>query len=230
MTTDNQRKMSKPGPPYSCKSICSVLDEDVVLHSTCIYRFRRFKAGYFDVNDRQRSGTPQTSMTDALKSLLDENLSQTQKGLAEQELRKWLPPELPDDSVGYQLNTCVSLLVGQRINNCLWKIVTDDEKWIIQSTTSTAKPNTHAKKVLLCIWSGTKGVLFYELFQPAGQRFRDAAEVRKWIDDFIASKPMSFFHEEIRKLPVRWQKVIESEEKYFDGLTMLIDRTFTSLL
>uniref|UniRef100_A0A1I7WHV8 Mariner Mos1 transposase n=1 Tax=Heterorhabditis bacteriophora TaxID=37862 RepID=A0A1I7WHV8_HETBA len=33
--------------------------------------------------------------------------------------------------------------------------------------------------------------------------FRDAAEVRKWIDDFIASKPTSFFHEEIRKLPKR---------------------------
>uniref|UniRef100_A0A1I7XE29 Histone-lysine N-methyltransferase SETMAR n=1 Tax=Heterorhabditis bacteriophora TaxID=37862 RepID=A0A1I7XE29_HETBA len=50
----------------------------------------------------------------------------------------------------------------------------------------------------------------------ARQRFRDVAEVRKWIDDFIASKPTSFFHEGIRKLPERWQKVIESEGKYFD--------------
>uniref|UniRef100_A0A1I7WLQ2 Histone-lysine N-methyltransferase SETMAR n=1 Tax=Heterorhabditis bacteriophora TaxID=37862 RepID=A0A1I7WLQ2_HETBA len=28
------------------------------------------------------------------------------------------------------------------------------------------------------------------------QRFQDAAEVRKWTDDFIASKPMSFFTKE----------------------------------
>uniref|UniRef100_A0A1I7WXX0 Histone-lysine N-methyltransferase SETMAR n=1 Tax=Heterorhabditis bacteriophora TaxID=37862 RepID=A0A1I7WXX0_HETBA len=37
-------------------------------------------------------------------------------------------------------------------------------------------------------------------------RFRDVAEVRKWIDNFIASKPTSFFHEGIRKLSERWQK------------------------
>uniref|UniRef100_A0A1I7WR34 HTH_48 domain-containing protein n=1 Tax=Heterorhabditis bacteriophora TaxID=37862 RepID=A0A1I7WR34_HETBA len=51
---------------------------------TCRYWFQRFKAGEFDVNDRQRSGTPPMVRTDALKSLLDANPSQTQEELAGQ--------------------------------------------------------------------------------------------------------------------------------------------------
>uniref|UniRef100_A0A1I7XDT5 HTH_48 domain-containing protein n=1 Tax=Heterorhabditis bacteriophora TaxID=37862 RepID=A0A1I7XDT5_HETBA len=42
------------------KSTCSVLGEAVLSHRTCRFWFRRFKAGDFDVSDRQHFGTPQT--------------------------------------------------------------------------------------------------------------------------------------------------------------------------
>uniref|UniRef100_A0A1I7X0L5 HTH_48 domain-containing protein n=1 Tax=Heterorhabditis bacteriophora TaxID=37862 RepID=A0A1I7X0L5_HETBA len=95
----------------ACKSICTQ------------YSFRGLKAGDFDVSDRQHSWTPQTLKTNAFKSLLDENHSQTRKGLAKQlgviqttvsrclhemgkirKFGKWVPPEVSKDSIGRRLN------------------------------------------------------------------------------------------------------------------------------
>lgn len=45
-------------------------------------------------------------------------------------------------------------------------------------------------------------------------RFRNAEEVRKWVDDWIASKDEDFFHRGIHKLPERWQEVIANDGEY----------------
>lgn len=50
----------------------------------------------------------------------------------------------------------------------------------------------------------------------AGQRFKEESEVRKCIDGFIESKEVKFFSDGIRKLPERWQKVIDADGNYFD--------------
>lgn len=61
----------------------------------------------------------------------------------------------------------------------------------------------------------------YHLFRSmqhalADTHFRKPEEVKKWIDEWITSKPRSFFHDGISKLPERWRKCIASEGKYFD--------------
>jgi len=39
-------------------------------------------------------------------------------------------------------------------------------------------------------------------------------EIRKCIDDFIASKPVSFYRQEIRKIPEKWQKIVDANGEF----------------
>lgn len=50
----------------------------------------------------------------------------------------------------------------------------------------------------------------------SGQQFTKVEDIKKCIDDFIASKPRSFFRSGIRNLPDRWGKVLANGGKYFD--------------
>ena len=84
----------------------------------------------------------------------------------------------------------MSLLERHKKKSFLHWIVTGDEKWIHydnakrkkscvkpgQPAKSTAKPNIHGAKVMLCILLDQKGVLYYELLKPGetinGERYR----------------------------------------------------------
>ena len=78
----------------------------------------------------------------------------------------WVPYELKPRDVERCLFACERLLERQRRKGFLHRIVTGDEKWVHydnpkhrkswevldHASTSTAKPNIHGSKVMLCIW------------------------------------------------------------------------------
>ena len=60
----------------------------------------------------------------------------------------------------------------------------------------------------------------YHLFRSmahglAEQHFHYYEEAKNWVDSWIAAKDEQFFRRGIRMLPERWEKVVASDEQYF---------------
>ncbi|UYV66432.1 hypothetical protein LAZ67_4001656 [Cordylochernes scorpioides] len=162
---------------------------------SCEYWFQRFKSSDFDTRDKERGGRPIKFEDAELEALLDEDSSQTQEELAEtlgvtqQAISNRLKVMARKHRAPYL--HCELLLKRQnRKGFFLHRIVTGDEKWIHydnpkrrkswvkpgHASTSTAKPNIHGKKLMLCIWWDQLGVIYYELLQPnetiTGERYQ----------------------------------------------------------
>ena len=93
---------------------------------------------------------------------------------------KWVPHQLSDVNKNQRRTICSSLLTRLRNGPFLTRIVTGDEKWILysnphrsrqwlsvnQQPVPTPKPTLTLKKVLLCVWWDSNGIIYYELLQP----------------------------------------------------------------
>ena len=102
----------------------------------------------------------------------------------------WVPYDLKPKDVERRFLTCEQLLQRQKMKGFLHRIVTVHEKLIHYSnpkrkksrglpshaSTSSARPNIHAAKVMLCIWWVQVVVIDYELLKPneiiTGERYQ----------------------------------------------------------
>lgn len=165
----------------------------------CQRWFSRFKNGNFDLEDAFRSGKPATVDTEVIKASIEDNPCQTLIGMSSQlginretirrSLKKmgkeskagiWAPHELTDDQKKKRFSICKMLILKQKDEDFLNRIITGDEKWVMYDNSSrkrqwlsprqrhivTTKPNIHGKKVMLSVWWSARGVIHYELLQP----------------------------------------------------------------
>ena len=92
----------------------------------------------------------------------------------------WVPYDLKPRDVERRFFDCEQLLQRQKRKGFLHCIVTGNKKWIHYSnpkrrkswglpghaSTSSARPNIHAAKVMLCMWWDQVGVIYCELLKP----------------------------------------------------------------
>ena len=101
----------------------------------------------------------------------------------------------------------------QKRKGFLHRVVAGDKNWIHCSnpktrksqgltghaSTSSARPNIHAAKVMLCIWWDQVGIIYNELLKPnltingewyqtQMMQFRSYEDIKKWLYSWIASK------------------------------------------
>lgn len=93
---------------------------------------------------------------------------------------KWVPHELTENNLCQRLLICSSLLSRAKRIDFFDSIVTSDEKWIQydnphrklqwlekgEPPVTTPKADAHGKKVLLCVWWNSRGLVHFELLDP----------------------------------------------------------------
>ncbi|GBP10042.1 Insulin-degrading enzyme [Eumeta japonica] len=159
-----------------------------------------------------------------LEELLDDDSSQTQKELA-------LPLRVTQQAVSHRLKSLRMIHKQARHKQkvLLYRIVTGDEKWLHydnpkkrkswglpgHASTSTAKPNIHGKKLMLCIWWDQLDIASsdYHLFLSMAyalseQSFTSYEDTKNWVDSWITSKDKEFFRLGVQTLPERWKKLV----------------------
>lgn len=161
--------------------------------------FKKFRCGDESLEDDERSGRPSDVDNDQLRALVEANPRTTVRELAEElevgiatisdhlkqigkskKLAKWVPHELNNNQKNRRFEVSSALLLRNKNDPFLDRIVTCDEKWILydnrrrsaqwldhdQAPQHFPKPNLHQKKVMVTVWWSAAGIIHHSFLNP----------------------------------------------------------------
>lgn len=156
--------------------------------------FRKFKNGDTNLGNKDRGRPTNVVDNDHLKELVEENPRTTVREIATtlevsvgtvtnhlkaigkiKKLDKWIPHELNDNQKYCRLQVSSSLLLRNRNDPFLHRIITCDEKWILYDNRRRSaqwldkdeapkhfpKRSLHPKKTMMTLWWSTIGVIHH---------------------------------------------------------------------
>uniref|UniRef100_A0AAF5DCR7 Mos1 transposase HTH domain-containing protein n=1 Tax=Strongyloides stercoralis TaxID=6248 RepID=A0AAF5DCR7_STRER len=168
------------------QNINEAFGEDVVSTSTVQRWFKKFNEGNENLENEDRGRPCSTVDNDELRAVVEADPRQTLGQLAEAlnvstaTLDKWIPHELNDYQKNRRFEICSSLILRNKNDPFLDRIVTCDEKWILydnrkrseqwldinEAPKSFPKPQLNQKKVMVTVWWSAEGIIHYEFLKP----------------------------------------------------------------
>lgn len=181
------------------RNINKAWGKNTLSERTAQWWFSKFRSGDTSLENEER-GRPETLVDDdKLKALVEADKRKTVRDLAAdfnvdistisrhlmsigkvKKLDKWVPHELNENQKNRRFEISSSLLLRNKSDPFLARIITCDEKWILydnrrrsaqwldvdEAPKHMPKPNLHPKKVMVTVWWSATGVIHYNFLKP----------------------------------------------------------------
>uniref|UniRef100_A0A0N5BU43 HTH_48 domain-containing protein n=1 Tax=Strongyloides papillosus TaxID=174720 RepID=A0A0N5BU43_STREA len=181
------------------QEINGTFGEDLVSLSTVKRWFRKFKEGSENLENEERGSPGSVLDNDELRKVVEANPRTTVRELAEElnvskstisnhlkeiektkKLDKWVPHELNDYQKLCRYKVCSSLILRNKNDPFLSRLITCDEKWILYDNRKRSgqwldkdeapklfpKPKLSSKKLMVSVWWSAAGIIHYEFLKP----------------------------------------------------------------
>lgn len=183
----------------TAKNINTVWGKGSVNECTVQRWFKKFQHNDFSLEDKKGRGRPSVLKHDQLRTVIESDPRKTSRQVADElqvnqstivrhlhqigkvnMLDKWVPHELNQNQRNHRFEIASALLLRNKNDPFLDRIVTCDEKWILYDNRRRShqwldrgeppkhfpKPNIHQRKIMVTVWWCVHGLIHHSFLDP----------------------------------------------------------------